>query len=404
MKRLAGVVAGLALIALVTGWLLLDPQTSGRKGRQAQRLASELLGKEQPQRLASADDVLHYVSARPDDVGLVSYTLDRDGRAADPAVRHRESEPAPVASAIKIIHLAAYAAAVGAGRLDPAERVSVGGWEAYLVPGTDGGAHPAALARLGLPIRDGRAADPAATVPLDRLVSAMIEESDDAAADYLRHRLGEPALVAAAARGARPAPAHVPSLNGQLLLAFGHCAARDQSGAHSLWRLVALPAERRWELADQCLNEYAAATGEARDRLAPSVLPGPARQTVWAESTAPVAPDTLAALLSATVSDRYVSPQVSAIARRHLEWQTREHSLNDHVSRLGAKGGSLPGLLSEAAYTVASDGEVRVTVLSLRAIPHRIWASGTPSHAVQQFALRLSDDPAYLQKVRTALH
>ncbi|MGP3921367.1 serine hydrolase, partial [Nonomuraea sp. 10N515B] len=64
------------------------------------------------------------------------------------------------------------------------EHVSVALWNSYHLPGTDGGAHEAALQRL----------KPGANVTLDQLVSAMIEESDNAAADLLRDRLGPGAL------------------------------------------------------------------------------------------------------------------------------------------------------------------------------------------------------------------
>ena len=46
-----------------------------------------------------------------------------------------------------------------------------------------------------------QAGDPAGTVRLDDVVTAMIQFSDNAAADFLRDLLGDDALVAAAAPG-----------------------------------------------------------------------------------------------------------------------------------------------------------------------------------------------------------
>ncbi|WP_241961784.1 serine hydrolase [Rhodococcus opacus] len=49
---------------------------------------------------------------------------------------------------------------------------------------TDGGAHPKALQRLGV-------TEPDASVSLEQMVTAMIQESDNAVPDYLRDRLGD---------------------------------------------------------------------------------------------------------------------------------------------------------------------------------------------------------------------
>ena len=62
----------------------------------------------------------------------------------------RPEERQPLASAVKVVHLAAYARAVAAGELSPDERVPLADWERWHLPGTDGGAHPRALERLGV--------------------------------------------------------------------------------------------------------------------------------------------------------------------------------------------------------------------------------------------------------------
>ncbi|GAA2276736.1 hypothetical protein GCM10010149_19900 [Nonomuraea roseoviolacea subsp. roseoviolacea] len=125
--------------------------------------------------------MLAYMRAHPDDVALVTQ-----------GISHNADRLTAVASAIKIFHLAAYADAVRQGRAEPDERVSVALWNSYHLPGTDGGAHEAALRRL----------KPGTSVTLDQLVSAMIEDSDNAAADLLRDRLGR-ARCSSAPRAAR---------------------------------------------------------------------------------------------------------------------------------------------------------------------------------------------------------
>ena len=103
-----------------------------------------------------------------------------------------------LASTIKIVVLAAYAREVAAGRLDPHAELPIREWERFYLPGTDGGAHAAALAALGIPTdQDGFASNPEAAVSWDRIAQAMIRSSDNAATDLLLIR---------ARRSARSAP------------------------------------------------------------------------------------------------------------------------------------------------------------------------------------------------------
>ena len=64
-------------------------------------------------------------------------------------MRKNADTPLDVASAAKIIHLLAYADAVADGTLRPDTQVPVAEWEAFYLP-LDGGAHAAALDRLGI--------------------------------------------------------------------------------------------------------------------------------------------------------------------------------------------------------------------------------------------------------------
>ncbi|MDI9972136.1 serine hydrolase [Rhodococcus sp. IEGM 1307] len=140
------------------------------------------------------------VGSHPDDVAFV---VD-DGRGR--TVEHRAGDTVPLASAIKVVHLATYARAVAPGELDPAEPVPLPEWKRWYLPNTDGGAHPKALQRLGV-------TEPDDTVTLEQMVTAMIQESDNAVPDYLRDRLGDAALADAARRTLewQPAP---PGLDG----------------------------------------------------------------------------------------------------------------------------------------------------------------------------------------------
>ncbi|MFJ8917437.1 serine hydrolase [Amycolatopsis sp. NPDC102389] len=123
-----------------------------------------------------------------------------------------------MASSIKVVHLSAYAVAVAEGGLDPKEQIRVGDWDAHHPFAGDGRAHLQALKWLGIPCDDyGIAKDPEQRVPLIRLAEAMILFSDNAATDYLRTRLGDPALQRAAACGGWLRP-DTRSLGGEILM------------------------------------------------------------------------------------------------------------------------------------------------------------------------------------------
>ncbi|MFD1148316.1 serine hydrolase, partial [Saccharothrix hoggarensis] len=143
---------------------------------------------------AQPDDWLAWFRANRQHVAVA---LD-DGRGG--RVAHRAHERQPLASAVKVVHLAAYAKAVETGLARPDEKVRVGDWEQYYL-GLDGGAHQASLRALGIPFANGVTADdPRRFVTLDDLAAVMIRHSDNAATDFLRYRLGEGLVHATAAR------------------------------------------------------------------------------------------------------------------------------------------------------------------------------------------------------------
>lgn len=156
------------------------------------------------QGLDQPDDVLAYLQDQREQSALLSYSINPDGsiHQEQPIISHHAEQALPLASTIKIVLLAAYAQQVEAGRLDPQQPVPLADWQAYYLPGSDGGAHQAALQQLGIATDGaGFARDPAQRVPLDAMATAMIVQSDNAAADYLLDRLGTAAirdLIAAA--------------------------------------------------------------------------------------------------------------------------------------------------------------------------------------------------------------
>jgi len=292
--------------------------------------------------------------------GHVAAVVD-DGRGG--RVAHRPHARQPLASAVQVVHLAAYGLAVDRGLVRPDERVAAGDWDVHhLDLGDD--AHRAALRALGLASGTGRAADdPHATVALDDLVAAMVRHGDDAAADYLRRRLDAVIRPAAVRAGWPDAPA--PSALGERL------------------RLVlGRPVDAERYLTDPRLQLEV--IGRARD--VPGAYEG---RRPWARGTWRGSAAGLHRLLRGL--DRF--PR----AVDHLE---RGHPVPDGVAGVGLKGGSLAGVVTVGVRVRWRDGRVgTAAVLAEEVDEPRSRASGELVDLVRRALL----DPAALRRLRDSL-
>ncbi|MER5394454.1 serine hydrolase [Saccharopolyspora sp. NPDC002686] len=290
--------------------------------------------------LATPEGWLTWISAHRDQLGLV---LD-DGRGN--RLLHRPHAAQPLASAIKVVHLAAYATAVTEGRLDPAEQIRVGDWESFYLP-TDGLAHANALKHLNIPTDSTGlyAADPEHRVALDDLVSAMITFSDSAAPDFIRSRLGEAALHEAAAAGGWPRP-DIRSMCAEYLFLLPEFAPPAQ---------LPVPARRAWGYQlERRFSTDPDLRKRVLDELMQDGLPPYQQQTTWADRTMSATAAQLASLHRAIAGS---SSEAAAVARTHLEAPLSAH-LPPGVVGIGMKGGSLPGVLTCGLTVRRADGTI----------------------------------------------
>ena len=323
-----------------------------------------------------AGDLLDWIADHPRKAGLAVYAGDR------PLLRSADRRFA-LGSTRKVLILGAYARAAGAGRLDPAERVRVDAVERWYFPRTDGGAHPNAVAdwtARGVLV-DG-------TVPLDEVAWAMIRWSDNAAADYLLERVG-----ARAAR--RFGERHGMRRQDPLGISFGEYLA---------WTATS-PA--RWARRSPGARA-AAATAIARATPAPDAagrrLPSIARQRRFAASSTAGTPREWARLMRDLDAGKGLSPAAHAIVRRHLEWPLVAFpELGSQLERLGEKGGSLPGVLTDALYVRAPGGAPAAATLFFNDLPPRIEAGLAKSGVQQELLLALALEPEARAKARAAL-
>ncbi|WP_199443365.1 serine hydrolase [Umezawaea beigongshangensis] len=242
---------------------------------------------------------------------------------------HRQHAPLLLASTVKVVHAAAYSTAVRRGLVSPDEPVRVGDWEAYYAA-LDGGAHQSALTLLGVPFTNGVTADdPEHRVRLADLAEVMIRCSDNAATDYLRNRLGEPALRRAAAEGGWPQP-DLRSLLGEVLMLVLPDRAPPPGAPAAVRRATGLRLEQRFLRDPQFQLEVVGRFPEV-----PRTYDEQARLVL--DHGRGAAAD-LRRMHASVAAGRF------PVARDVLELEHAEH-LPDGVAGIGFKGGSLPSAL-----------------------------------------------------------
>ncbi|MCP3801822.1 class A beta-lactamase-related serine hydrolase [Allokutzneria sp. A3M-2-11 16] len=304
-------------------------------------------------------------------------------------VAHRQGVAQPLASAMKIVHLAAYATAVAEKRLDSQRRVRIADWESYYLPNMDGGAHPAALKRLNIPLDPSGlyAADPRREVALDDLALAMITFSDNAATDYLAVLLGEPELRRAAAVVGW-AHADIRMITGEMLIALHGedpkpVEVRKATGIKYAKRYASDPKYREWVIAT----------------LYPK-LPGYEGMAPWANATWAASAHDLAKLHRALATGNYRPTAAAPIARTHLE---RSFGPNPRpgFESFGFKGGSLSGgILTLAFGARRTDGTVSSGAMLFRGLS---LAEFTEQRSLVDLVINAAVDPAWQRRVADAL-
>lgn len=315
---------------------------------------------------ARPDDWPAWFRANPRHVALV---VD-DGRGG--RVSHRAHERQPLASAVKVVHLAAYAKAVEAGLVRPDDKVRVREWEQYYL-GLDGGAHQASLRHLGIPFSNGVTADdPNRYVTLDDLAAVMIRFSDNAAADFLRHRLGDGLVHATAARWP---VLRVPEILAEVL----HLVLGRRVDPQRYLRDPQLQLEVIGRFPD-----------------VPKTYEG---QRPWARGTW--------SGTAAGLNRAHRALTAVPIARGHLEHGHLGHGHLEHghelppgVAGIGFKGGSLPGIITVGFGVRWADGRVGSAAVLVKEVDEQRF--GTAGDLVASVLDALLE-PAVLRRFQVSL-
>lgn len=111
-----------------------------------------------------------------------------------------------------------------------------------------------------------------------------------------------------------------------------------------------------------------------------------------------------ALVLAALYQETGTTSPAGRIIDQSLEWPLTEFPSNrSRFERFGTKGGSLPGVVTEASFFRPVGGKPLAVALFLRCVPRGLQDELLTSYAHQAFMQRLADDPEFLAHVRSAL-
>lgn len=398
------------------------PAQFSPRWRAATALASLLLASipavagSEPAAAAASRNLTDRVAERllqmPAHVAIASFTADASGSAleGDPTVHFNLERRMPLGSSIKVPLVIAYAVAVEQGQIDPSEPITTELWEQLYMPDTDGGAHARALAELGLASDDyGFALDQSATVPVQRLMELMIHHSDNAAYDYMVRRLGPDQLAAVLAACGLTSLDRPSSDVGEVLARSNH-----ELGTLTAARIARFKRLSREELEaefDAWREKFLDPQWKADEfawRLAGGADEPYARQAAALAITDPKGTaGEFARLMADIAQGRLISLAISERVATILEWpMVWIPGAAEVFERWGAKGGSIPGVVTDNNFTIAKLGDfagsLRITVVFIDGLGASAWRKLLDSNLLL-FEQRLMSDAAFVASLQQRL-
>ncbi len=347
-----------------------------------------------------ARPALNRILTDPGAVGLAAYRI---GQEADGVYLNADA-PMPLASVVKIIHLAAYAEAVAAGELDPTDTVTVAELEAFYLPNLDLNAHPKAMTNLE---ENGRLFGNPPAFLLDELPGMMIEYSSNAAADYLHMRLGQETIEKTAVTlnlASQTAPC--PWL-GQFLIMGNHTRTMEDDKI-AIQQYIDDPERygRDVMLFTDAFSADPVFRQTAIDWRRENRRPNGQTQRFFAETlNAQGSARDYANLMARIAQNGLSNADSSFIARRELEWIMRFPANQALFSNAGYKNGSLPGILTTVYYAYPLDGSGPIVVAlffrDLNGRTYQQWRDNLPHDELARWLLA---DPEAIPALRDTLN
>ncbi len=344
-------------------------------------------GAEEAPAADSAEKLAAWIRRHPEQVAFASWTPGRE----DEALLHRADEVVGIASTVKILVLAEYARQVTEGRLDPDEAVPLAAWEALHLPGTDGGTH-----RRAVEVLRERGALQNDTAHLREVAWAMTVHSDNAATDFLLHRLGREQVESTAAWLGLAEPGPKP-LGGALILARSPPEGSLPAAWMAQWaqRPDRELRDEVWRLSQRLADDPAFAQAQRASLEEDGIGLNLAEQMTYAKTLGPTGTARGYAALMAKVLTKAPGEAWAKVMAENLEWPLlRSEPLRAEFHRYGTKGGSLPGVLTASYFAAPKDGEPRVLSLFFGELPLALWGQLMRKYTQQDLERQLLADPA----------
>jgi len=302
---------------------------------------------------------LDYIALHRDDLALVCF----DPATPELGIYHNADERFPLASALKIAILAAYAERIAAEEAALADTYPLEAIDAYYLPGCDSGAHASFLEEIAIGHAD---------LTLDELLGGMIVYGSDAIADFLLAHLDEQTVPALYRRLGITATDTPFSMLGLYLVMSNHetgIADPTTLTPAAFWKA-------HTALAERYITDEVWRAAERAYRAQPhSGLPDYARQAAFLarfgmQGTA----QEVSTLIQAAYSGEVIDPAAQEIMRRYLDWPLAGRTpLDTRFTHFGMKNGAWPGVLTTTYYTIDSSGQAIALTVLLRHIPPEQW-------------------------------
>lgn len=307
--------------------------------------------------VSTPEGLLDWMASHPENAGMVVLP-DR----GEPLIEFGGDRPFPLASTRKVL----IAGALTASGEDLGTRIPRSKVERFYAPGTDAGTHE--KAGLDRP-----------RLALGEVAQAAIEDSDNAAADALLERVGSGAVDAFAAEQGLSEQDPIYPLLGEYA-AWG----RDSGWAD---RSPAERAKRAEQLA-----------GSVTGREVAMDVPSPPTQRRLAAVSVAGLPSEWAALM------RRIGAGADPRLIELLDWPRRENEeVRRDFERFLIKGGSLPGVLTQASYLKPREGDGLAVALFLRDLPPDIEGTLAKTFTQQQLIKKLATDEGFRTRARDRL-
>jgi|GEM_PF-1839338 len=397
MKRSRWVLAAGGIAGLLAVYLVVTPFVRDQMLQLTRAFRERSEGEALAHSLVSTDSFIDYSATHPEQVAIASWEIGDEGNG----LLFNAARSQPVSHASALLVLAAYAAS-GA---DPEAHVSLAHWERYWLPGTDGGAHLAALldARASGALQgDAGNFSIAGTGPVPQLqpsgrvrfsdvARAMVRHADPSAMDVLIDHLGRERLAERVIRlGFAPEAVPLPASAVQRSLLTGAAAPellarfralKDGAYADAVW------AQFRQLSDDSTL----------RDRRTNFSL----RET--AELSAALAPRGSAGEY-ARLMEQIASGELSGAAYMRGQLERPPSAAHEELASFGTLRASEPGIYASVSYGRARGAErTRVLAVMLQKLPMAVWLQLSSGHLLQRFEAGLLSDDALLARAKARL-